>query len=149
MLLSIFIDFFDKFNAITTDRFLACIYGGIIIGLGAAIIFKVDGSTGGSDLLTYILKSFNKQLRLSNVIVMIDIFIVTLNVIFFRQIEIGLYSAISIYIMGKIIDIFFEGIYFTKMMYIISEKYEEISKQINTKIDRGTTRNICKRNVYK
>ena len=147
--LSLFIDLLDKYAVLTQDRLLACIYGGIIIGLGAAIIFKVDGSTGGSDLLTYILKSFNKQLRLSNVIVMIDIFIVTLNVIFFRQIEIGLYSAISIYIMGKIIDIFFEGIYFTKMMYIISEKYEEISKQINTKIDRGTTRDLCKRNVYK
>ena len=49
-------------------------------------------------------------------IIIIDTIIVALNVIFFKEIEIGLYSAIAIYLMGKIIDIVFEGIYFTKMI---------------------------------
>ncbi len=48
---------------------------------------------------------------------------------FSKKVEIGLYSAISIYLMGKMIDIVFEGINFTKMVYIISQKYEEISKK--------------------
>lgn len=69
----------------------------------------------------------------------VDIIIVTLNIIFFREIEIGLYSAIAIYIMGKIIDIIFEGVYFTKLVLIISNKNEEISKAIGEKIQRGTT----------
>ncbi len=68
-----------------------------------------------------------------------DIGIVGLNVIFFREIEIGLYSAIAIYIMGKMIDIVFEGIYFTKLLFIISDKNEEIAKQISEKVKRGTT----------
>ena len=68
-----------------------------------------------------------------------DIGIVGLNVIFFREIEIGLYSAIAIYLMGKIIDIVFEGIYFTKLLFIISDKNEEIAKKIGEKIKRGTT----------
>ena len=54
-------------------------------------------------------------------------------------IEIGLYSAIAIYIMGKMIDIVFEGINFTKMIFIVSNKYEEIAKNIGTKIGRGST----------
>ena len=57
---------------------------------------------------------------MSNIIIIIDTVIVALNVIFFREIEIGLYSAISIYLMGKFIDIVFEGIYFTKLLIIIS-----------------------------
>ena len=56
---------------------------------------------------------------MSSVIIIIDTIIVALNVIFFKEIEIGLYSAIAIYLMGKIIDIVFEGIYFTKLLIII------------------------------
>ena len=76
---------------------------------------------------------------MSRVIILMDIGIVGLNVIFFREIEIGLYSAIAIYLMGKIIDIVFEGIYFTKLLFIISDKNEEIAKKIGEKIKRGTT----------
>ena len=52
VLLSVFIDFFEKFGPITTDRFLACIYGGIITGIGTAIILKAGASTGGTDFLS-------------------------------------------------------------------------------------------------
>ena len=76
---------------------------------------------------------------MSSVIIIIDTIIVALNVIFFKEIEIGLYSAIAIYLMGKIIDIVFEGIYFTKLLIIISDKNEEIAKEIGEKISKGTT----------
>lgn len=72
-------------------------------------------------------------------IIIMDIIIVTLNVFFLKKIEIGLYSAIAIYLMGKMIDILFEGIYFTKLVLIISNKNEIIAKEIGEKIKRGTT----------
>ena len=137
--LSIFIDILDKVEPITQDRFLACIYGGIIIGLGTAIILKANSSTGGSDLVSQIVREYNQNIRTSNVITIIDIAIVTLNVIFFKKIEIGLYSAIVIYLMGKIIDIIFEGIYFTKLLIIISDKNQEIAEEIGEKVQKGTT----------
>ena len=146
---SIFINMIDKFQALTTDRFLACIYGGIIIGLGTAIILKSNSSTGGSDLISNILKSYTPDIRMSNVITILDIIIVSLNMIVFKEIEIGLYSAIAIYLMGKVIDIIFEGIYFTKLLIIISDKNQEISDEIGDKIGKGTTRVIWEGNVYK
>lgn len=76
---------------------------------------------------------------MSRAIILIDAVIVSLNVFFFKEIEIGLYSAIAIYLMGKMIDILFEGIYFTKLLMIISDKNEEIAIQIGEKIKRGTT----------
>lgn len=136
---SIAIDILDRFNPLTQDRFLACIYGGIIIGFGTAIILKANSSTGGSDLISMIVKEYNPNIRTSNVIIIIDIIIVGLNVLLFREIEIGLYSAIAIYLMGKIIDIVFEGIYFTKLIIIISDKSQEISQEIGEKIRKGTT----------
>lgn len=136
---SIFVDMLDKIQPITEDRFLACIYGGVIIGLGTAVILKANSSTGGSDLVSYLAKSYKPELRSSNVIIIIDIVIVVLNVIFFKEVEVGLYSAIAIYLMGKMIDIIFEGIYFTKLIFIISDKNEKIAKEIGENLKRGTT----------
>ena len=136
---SFFIDIFDKLNPLTDDRFLACIYGGIIIGLGTAIILKANSSTGGSDLVSFIARSYKPSLRVGKIIIIIDTIIVILNMIFFKEIEIGLYSAIAIYLMGKMIDIIFEGIYFTKLLIIISNKNEKIAKEIGSKIQRGAT----------
>lgn len=137
--LSVFIDILEKFNPLTEDRLLACIYGGILVGLGTAIVLKANASTGGTDLLTYIIRSYRPNYRTSNLIVIIDIAIVLLNVIFFKEIEIGLYSAIAIYLNGKMIDIVFEGIYFTKTMFIVSNKYKEIAEEIGIRLDRGST----------
>ena len=139
IVLSTFIDIFEKLKPLTEDRLLACIYGGILVGLGTAIVLKANASTGGTDLLSYIVRAFKPHFKTSNLIVIVDTTIVFLNVLFFKEIEIGLYSAIAIYLMGKMIDIVFEGIYFTKTMFIVSNEYKKIAKEIEEKIDRGST----------
>ena len=139
VLLSVFIDFFESLGPIITDRFLACIYGGIITGIGTAIILKAEASTGGTDLFSHVIRVFNNKIRSSKIIIIADIIIIILNIIFFWEIEIGLYSVIAIYLMGKMIDIVFEGFYFTKVMFIVSDKYEEIARRVGTKVKRGST----------
>ena len=118
---------------------MACIYGGIFVGTGLAIVLKGNASTGGTDFLTQIIRAYRPHFKSSSLIVIMDVIIVFLNVIFFKKIEIGLYSAITIYIMGKMIDLIFEGINFTKMIYIVSSKYGEIVKEIEKKMGRGCT----------
>lgn len=137
--LSIFLNAFEKINPITEDRFLAFLYGSVIVGIGTAMVLKVNGSTGGTDLLANIIRSFKPHLKTGSLIVALDTIIIIANTFFFKDIEVGLYSALAIYILGKILDIFFEGINFTKMLIIISPKWEEISKKINEELRRGTT----------
>ena len=137
--LSIFIDILDKFEPLTQDKILACVYGGILTGIGTALILRANSSTGGSDLASIMIKEYKPMFRTGNLITIIDFIIVFLNVIFLGKIEIGLYSAITIYLMGKVIDILFEGIYFTKLLFIISDKNEEISKFIENEVKRGVT----------
>ena len=137
--LSIFIDILDTFNSFTNDKMLSAIYGGILTGIGTAIILKSHSSTGGSDLLTNIIKKYNNKIELGRVITIIDAIIVLMNVVFLKKIEIGLYSAIAIYLMGLMIDIVFEGIFFSKLIFIISEKNELIAKEIQNKANRGIT----------
>lgn len=138
-ILSLFLNALEKVPIIVQDKFLASIYGGIIVGIGMSLILKSKTSTGGTDLLIYIIRSFKPEFQTSSLIIIIDVVIIGLNILFLRNIEIGLYSAIAIYIMGKMVDIVFEGINFTKIIFIISNKLETISKELESKTSRGST----------
>lgn len=137
--LSFFTDFFENYGPVTEDKILACVYGGILTGIGTAILFKFNSSTGGSDLLSVLIRSFNEKIEIGKIIVLIDFVIIVLNVILLKNIEIGLYSAITIYLMGVMVDVIFEGIFFSKLIFIISDKHSEISSKIEKEIGRGVT----------
>lgn len=134
-----FIDYFENYKIIENDKFLASIYGGIFVGIGLAIVFKNRSSTGGSDLIGQIVSAYNKRLKISNIMIGLDIVIVILNTIFFKQIVVGLYSVLAIYTIEKMLDIVFEGVNFCKAIYIISDSANEISKLIMNEIQRGVT----------
>ena len=138
-LYSIIIDFFEAKGSIIEDKFLASIYGGIFIGIGLALVLKANTSTGGTDLLAHIAQNYKINLRMSTIITLVDVAVIISNLIAFRNLEIGLYSVIAIYIIGKMIDVVFEGINFCKVIYIVSDKYEELVKIINMQIKRGAT----------
>lgn len=146
--LSYFYDLFLKLPININDNFLACVYGGIIIGIGLAIVMKMDSSTGGSDLLASLLKNKYNSSSISEILLIIDAIIILLNILVFKTIEIGLYSFITIYIIGKMIDLFFEGINFCKKIYVISEKVEEIADSIMNEFEKGTT-GLYGRGMYK
>ena len=74
--LSFFIDLLDKITPLTNDRFLACVYGGILLGLGTAILLKYESSTGGSDLVSYIARKYKPTIRSGTIIIIIDIIII-------------------------------------------------------------------------
>lgn len=139
ILYSLFIDILDKIPVLTTDVFLSSIYGGMFLGIGTGIVLNANASTGGTELISNLIKTYNFNLKTSTLIMSIDSIIVLLNVIVFKEIEIGLYSAIAIIIMGKVIDIIVEGTNFSKLIFIISKKNDTISKEIGDIIKRGTT----------
>lgn len=148
ILFSYFINVFEKISPLTTDRFLAFLYGSIIVGIGTAIVLNANGTTGGTELLANVIRIYKPQLKTGTLMAIIDTIIIAVNTMFFKDIEVALYSALAIYIMGKILDIFFEGINFAKMVLIISPKWEEISERINSEIRRGVT-SIYGEGMYK
>lgn len=139
ILYSKYIDFFEIIHMDLSDNLLASIYGGIFVGIGLALVFKTNTSTGGTDLIAHIAQNYKINMKMSSIIVIIDAIIVFSNLIVFKNIEIGLYSAIAIFIIGKMIDIVFEGINFCKIVYIISDKYNKITEELNYSLKKGAT----------
>ena len=85
IILAIFIDLLDTFKAFTEDRLLACIYGGILNGIGTALVLKATASTGGTDLLTYIVRKYKPHFQTATLIVVVDTIIVLLLSFLFLQ----------------------------------------------------------------
>lgn len=140
VLSSIFIDFLDeKFDgALVDDVLLSCIFGGVLIGFGLALIFKTRATSGGSDIIAMIAAKYTRM-SLGLLLIAVDSVIVLLGLIVFKDWKIPLYSWIVIYITGKVIDATMQGVSYDKALFIISDKYEEIREKIIKDLNRGGT----------
>ena len=127
----------------SNDLFLSSIFGGILMGLGLALVFKGEGSTGGSDLLAQIIYKKRSTASIGQLLLLIDAVIVMLTIVAFKSALYGLYSIVALYIANKVIDIVFEGINSSKAINIITKKGDEISAQIVQILDRGVTTSKC------
>lgn len=124
---------------VTEDVFLAIIVGAILMGLGLGLIFRINGTTGGTDLIGLLLNSYFPSVSVPILMGIVDCIVVTLSGIVNKEIEIGLYSAISLYIIVKVSDLVIQGLDYSKSFTIISDKSDEIKLEIMEELDRGAT----------
>ena len=117
---------------------LASIFGGAIMGLGAGMIFKSRASSGGSDVIASILSKYTK-IPLGQQLMIVDSIIVIFGFLVFHDWKIPLYSWLTIFVMGKVIDVILRGFSDDKTVFIISEKSEDIRHAIIYDLNRGGT----------
>ena len=123
--------------AITNELMLAAVFGTIITSLGMALIFNVNASTGGTDILAKILNKY-LMLDIGKSLLTVD-FLVTLACAITFGVDVGLYALLSVILNGLAIDKVIEGFKARKEIKIISEKNMEISEFILNELDRGCT----------
>lgn len=124
---------------VTDDVLLSTISGGIILGIALGLIFRINGSTGGTDLIGILSNKFFPSLSIPTLMGFADGFVVILSGIVSRNIEIALYSAIALYIIVKVSDLIVEGLNTSSSFMIISDKYLEIGDIIMDELERGAT----------
>lgn len=120
------------------DKLLSSIYGGALIGIGVALIFKAHATSAGTDVISKIL-SKHIHLQLGYVIILVDSVIVLIGLIAFKDISVPLYSWITIFVYGKVVDIVMHGVSNDKAVLIISDKNVQISERIIFDLRRGGT----------
>ena len=141
-LLSVFLDTFkfEEFaKLLNLDLIISCILGGITVGIGLSLTFKAGASSGGSDLLANIIYKIKKVDSVSQILLIIEVVIISTVIFVFRDANLGLYSIIAMYLSTKVIDIIFEGIYYTKVATIITDNKDGIVYKILNNIKRGAT----------
>lgn len=124
---------------VTDDVLLSSISGAIILGISLGLIFRINGSTGGTDLIGILANKFFPSISVPMLMGFADGTVVLLSGIVSKNIEIALYSAIALYIIVKVSDIIVEGINTSSSFTIISDKYREIGMEITEELGRGAT----------
>ena len=124
------------------DPLLACLYGGVTLGIASGLLFREETTTGGSELGAWIVRSHVERLSIGNICLGIDLTIILIYAAVFHSLNNALYGALALYITTKVLDLVVYGQNTAKVAYIISDKYEEIMQEMLRR-DMGVTLGIA------
>ena len=137
---------FPDYSLIPDNLLLTSVYGGICFGVGTGLLLRARATTGGTDMLGNTLKKYFRHIPVGTLIEVLDGSVVVLGALVFN-IEHTLYAIISVYVMGRVIDMVVDRGKKAKIALIISQKPDEISSEILTTLDRGVT-SLSGKGVY-
>ncbi|WP_432357833.1 YitT family protein [Sporosarcina sp. UB5] len=126
------------FELSVDNPLLSSIYGGIMLGIGLGIVYRGNGSTGGTALVAQLLKKYTGISSGFSQLIVDGIVVVTSAFVF--NFELALYALMSIYVTSKVIDFVQLQTSPTKLVLIITEHEEKIQSVIQNEIDRGLTK---------
>lgn len=128
------------------DILLSAVFGGIVCGIGAGLVFVCRATTGGTDLLAAIIQTRMRHVTVPQILQVLDWLIVLIGASVFG-VSTALYAVIAIYALTKVSDGIIDGMHFAKAAYIISEESGEIAGRIMQQLERGVT-GIPARGLY-
>lgn len=120
------------------DFLLVALYGGLLQGVGIGLVFLGGGTTGGTDLLAAIIQNFMRHYSIAQIMQFVDGAVVLVGMYVFG-VERALYAIIAVFLVTKVSDGIIEGLKFSKVVYIITDKPDEVAKMVMEDLDRGIT----------
>ena len=139
LLSSVMIDGFTCFAIPGLDPLLAVLYGGVVCGLGLGIVFVSGTSAGGSDILVRLLKLKYRNVPIGQISMTFDAVVVLLTGLVFQDVSKALYTGVTVFLCGKVIDAVVYNFDYSKVALIISSRYEDVAREIGLQLDRGAT----------
>lgn len=121
------------------EKLVGAIFGGIIAGAGLGIVFLGGATTGGLDILARLLRLKFPHLSVGRLILICDFAVVLLSGIVYRSVESILYSIIIIFLSSLAVDHIVAGRSHSKLLFILTDSYEEVTKDIIAICGRGVS----------
>ena len=125
--------------AVTKDKLLAGIFGGALMAFGMGVIFRAGGTTGGSDIIIRLLRRKFRHLKTSTIFLITDCIIVGVSALVFGNIEAALYAGIALAVNSTVLDFVLYGSNGARMIFIVTERPDEINKVLTEKLNTGST----------
>ena len=117
---------------------LYCIYGGVLGGIGSGLVFYRNGSTGGVDIITMVIRKKYSNFEIGKLNFGFNLIIVGIAGIIFGLPQ-ALYTLISMFIQGNLLDKLLNGFTSKKLLLVITEKEDEIINYVIHDLHRGIT----------
>lgn len=120
------------------DIIIACIFGGVLAGIGIGLVVRTRATTGGTDIVAMLLNKF-AHITFSNSILIVDSIVVIIGIIVMGNWLLPLYSLITIYVTSRMIDYVIDGASYDKLLFIISDNHQQMREFIINDLGRGGT----------
>lgn len=137
---SVIIDLTAPFLPVYTgDKLLSALFGGILSGAGLGLVFLRGATTGGTDILSKLLRLRFPQLSMGRMILLFDLLVISLSFAVYRSLENVLYALVVIYISAQVIDLVQTGFSHDKLLFIVTDQGERAVREITETLDRGVS----------
>lgn len=134
---SIFLALTDEIGEPQEDLLLAALYAGVTVGIGLGLIFRFNGTSGGSAIIARLMEKYIGW-TVGRSLFVIDLIVVGASAYFLGQ-EKAMYTIVALFIGARVIDFIQEGGYSAKAAIIVSNAAAEISSRLINEMERGAT----------
>ncbi len=139
MLASFLTDVLGKYGAITEEPLLAALAGAVLVAVGMGGVFKAGSTTGGTDIIIKVLRLKMPHIKTGALYLILDAIVVTASAFVFKDIDRALYAGIAVFVASFVLDLVLYGRDGAKLIYIISDKSEQITQRLLAELDIGVT----------
>jgi uncharacterized membrane-anchored protein YitT (DUF2179 family) len=133
------INLLSPVGAVTEDPFLAAVAGGSLMAVGIGLVFKAGATTGGTDIIVKLLRLRFPYLKTGALFLITDAVIVTCSAFVFKDVDVALYAGLVVVINSVLLDVVLYGRDGAKLLFIISDRHEPITKRLLEDLDIGVT----------
>ena len=138
VLLSFWLYVIPQVDLTQGDYMLSAVFGGVITGIGIGFVLLAKATTGGTDMVSALIQKYVRHYSVVQILQVIDGMVVLAGLYVFG-LKPALYAIVAIFITSKVSDALMEGMKYSKVAYIISDKSEEIAAAILKELERGVT----------
>lgn len=138
-LLSALVSAFSHIPPLTRNVFLATVFGAVLYGLGISLTLINHASTGGTDIIARLVQHSRPYFKIGNLLLCVDFCIIFSSLIVFRNVELSLFGILALFISSVVIDYFIKKLNTSKLVFVVTNKGEEISKYLVDNSPRGVT----------
>lgn len=123
---------------LSDDIMIACLFGAVLIGVGVGFIIKTRATTGGTDIIAMLIVRWT-GITFSRALLIVDSCVVIFGIVVMGDWLIPLYSLITIFVITRLIDYVIDGASYDKLLFIISDKHDQLEGFIMDEMGRGAT----------
>ena len=136
---SALIDAFALIPMPATEPLIGALYGGVLCGLGLGAVFAAGASTGGSDIVVRLLKLRWRDVPIGQISMCFDGMVAVITGIVFRDLNKALYTGVTVFLCGKIMDAVVYRFDYSKVALIMTKEHQKIAEVIDSRLGRGAT----------
>ncbi len=138
-LITFFINTLAAYGAVTDDLLIAAVLGGALIGVALALVFKAGATTGGIDIIVKVVRTKRRHVKTNILFLVFDSIVILASWIVFQDMTVAFYAGIAVVTDSIVMYKILYGSDEAKLVYIISEKPEQVKQRLFDELDTTAT----------